>query len=98
MDVIWLLTVLYAVLLLWCPALGPHDDYIILRTLQSGRWYPLWYGKWAPYPVTEAGRFSPLAGTEYNLPAALGFRTPRAYYVVNVIQLTVFVWILSQFS
>ena len=85
----------YAALLLVRPALGPHDDYTLLRTLQSAKPFPLWWRDWNAYDVGKLGRFSPLVGQEYNLVSFVS-RTPRAYYVWNALQLVGFVWLLSQ--
>lgn len=49
------------------------------------------YGKDFPYyDVAELGRFAPLAGQEYNL-AAFFSNTPFAYFLLNAIQLVIFI-------
>lgn len=74
--------VLYVFLLLLHPELGPADEYAFLPTLQSGKIFPM-YGKDFPYyDSTALGRFSPLAGQEYNL-AALVSNTPLSYFAFN---------------
>ena len=95
MTVVWTLVACYVALLLVRPALGPHDDYTLLRTLQSGKPFPLWWRDWNAYDVGRLGRFSPLVGSEYNL-VALVSRTPRAYYALNCLELIGFVWLLSR--
>lgn len=95
MTVVWALVACYVVLLLVRPALGPHDDFTLLRTLQSGHCFPLWWRGWNAYDVGKLGRCSPLPGQEYNL-VALVSRTPFAYYIFNAIELVMFAWLLSR--
>ena len=92
---------LYALLLLINPQLGPIDEYAFLPTLQSGKFFPM-YGEGFPYyNSVELGRFSPLGGQEYNLVALIS-NTPPAYFVFNAILLSgfiiIFLKILREFS
>ena len=63
------LVLLYAVLLLVEPALGPSDEYAFLPTLQSGKYFPMYGEDFPYYNSAELGRFGPFGGQEYNLVA-----------------------------
>ena len=81
---------MYVLILLINPHLGPSDEYHFLPTLQSGKIFPM-YGKDFPYyNSVELGRFSPLGGQEYNLVALIS-NTPPAYFVFNAILLSGFI-------
>jgi hypothetical protein len=71
----------YVSLLLVKPSLGPVDDVIFLRTLQVGK--PLLYynpgGLYGYGDVANLGRFTILAGMEYNL-SGFFFKSPSAFW------------------
>jgi hypothetical protein len=85
------------------PSLGPTDDFMLLRTLQSG--HPVFYfSKEFPYgDIAKLGRFSILSPMEYNV---FGFfsKSPSAfwYFLVHVFHyvlfMVLFVKILSRFT
>ena len=92
---------MYVLILLINPHLGPSDEYHFLPTLQSGKIFPM-YGKDFPYyNSVELGRFSPLGGQEYNLVALIS-NSPLAYLAFNAILLLgfiiIFLKILNEFS
>lgn len=95
------LVLLYAVLLLAGPALGPSDEYAFLPTLQSGKHFPMYGEDFPYYNSAELGRFGPLGGQEYNL-VAFFTNSPLGYFAFNAAELllfaVIFVWILRQFS
>lgn len=80
----------YIGLILAYPRLGPSDEYAFLPTLQSGKSFPKYGVDFPYYNSAEMGRFSPLAGQEYNL-AALFSTAPFAYFFLNASQLVIFV-------
>lgn len=88
--IFWIFLLGYIGLILAYPRLGPSDEYAFLPTLQSGKSFPMYGVDFPYYNSAEIGRFSPLAGQEYNL-AAFFSNTPFAYFLLNVIQLVVFV-------
>ncbi len=96
----------YAVLMIVSPNLSPADDYLFLRTIQSGR--PLLYYTNPPpgFPIgdfTKFGRFTPLGTMAYNF-FGLFFKSPPVfwYYFFHafqyVILMTLFVKILSKIT
>jgi hypothetical protein len=92
---------IYGLILLINPHLGPSDEYHFLPTLQSGKIFPM-YGKDFPYYNSiELGRFSPLGGQEYNLVALIS-NTSLAYLAFNALLLLGFIFIflkiLREFS
>ncbi len=92
---------LYALILFFNPQLGPSDEYHFLPTLQSGKIFPMCGKDFPYYNCVELGRFSPLAGQEYNI-AAMISNTPLAYFMFNAILLLgfiiIFLKILREFS
>ena len=96
----------YALLILIKPNLGPGDDYLLLRTIQSGR--PLLFYTNPPpgFPigdVTKLGRFTFLGVMEYNL-LSLFSKSPSPfwYFFVHAFQyvllMILFVKIFSKFT
>jgi hypothetical protein len=77
---------LYAVLLLIEPQLGPSDEYAFLPTLQSGKHFPMYGSEFPYYDSAKLGRFSPLGAQEYNL-VALVSNAPLAYFSFNALLL-----------
>lgn len=75
----------YVVLMLWNPHLGPIDDHELLATVQQHHWLH-------PFIEPQNGRFFPLDGQELNLVSRFS-TTPRAYYVVNAIELLIFAFL-----
>lgn len=80
------IALLFAVLLLISPRLGPADEYAFLPTLQSGKWFPVYGENFPYYDSTELGRFGPLGGQEYNL-VALFTTSPVGYFAFNALEL-----------
>ena len=81
----------YALVLLINPQLGPTDDFIFLRTLQADK--PLlYYSQDFPYyDAVKLGRFTPLAGMEYNLFGLLSKSpSPLWYFFFHTIQFIIF--------
>jgi len=95
------LALLYALLLLAEPALGPSDEFAFVPTLQSSKYFPMYGEDFPYYNSAELGRFGPLGGQEYNL-VALFTPTPLRYFTFNAVELLLFAailaWILRQFS
>jgi len=95
------LVLLYAVLLLVEPALGPSDEYAFLPTLQSGKYFPMYGEDFPYYNSAEIGRFGPLGGQEYNL-VAFFTNSPLGYFGFNAVELLLcailLTWILRQYS
>lgn len=87
----WIFIAGYIGLILVYPRLGPSDEYAFLPTLQSGKHFPMYGEDFPYYDVAAMGRFAPLAGQEYNLAAAIS-NTPQAYFLLNAIQLVIFVF------
>jgi len=91
----------YVFILLLNPQLGPSDEYAFLPTLQSGNFFPMYGEDFPYYNSVELGRFSPLAGQEYNL-VALFSHSPVWYFTLNAIELVIvtffFIWILNKFT
>lgn len=75
----------YTLVFLASPLLGPTDDFVFLRTLQSGK--PLIYNSpdFPYYDSIQNGRFSPLASLEYNLMGYIS-RSPLAYFFFHAVQ------------
>ena len=84
----------YALLFLINPHLGPNDDFVFLRTLQSGK--PLIYASdnFPYYDWKELGRFQPLVSMEYNF-IGLFSRSPSPfwYYFIHAIQFLIFIFL-----
>jgi hypothetical protein len=81
----------YTLVILINPQLGPTNDFIFLRTLQSGKLF-LPYSQNFPYfDTVKLGRFSPLAVMEYNL-FGLFSKSPSPfwYYFYHAIQFVIF--------
>lgn len=102
MKVIFIvIALLYAVLLLTNPQLGPSDEYAFLPTLQSGKFFPMYGEDFPYYNVAELGRFAPFGGQEYNI-VALFSHSPLGYFAFNAAELllfaALFVWILREYS
>lgn len=95
------IALLYAVLLLINPHLGPSDEYHFLPTLQSGKFFPMYGEDSSYYNPVELGRFSPLGGQEYNI-VALFSHAPLGYFAFNAMELllfaALFIWILREYS
>lgn len=95
------LVLLYALLLLVKPALGPSDEYAFLPTLQSGKYFPMYGEDFLYYNSAELGRFGPLGGQEYNL-VAFFTNSPLGYFGFNAVEMLLCVilltWILRQYS
>ena len=95
------LVLLYAVLLLVEPALGPSDEYAFLPTLQSGKYFPMYGEDFPYYSSVELGRFGPLGGQEYNL-VAIFTNSPVGYFGFNAVELLLcailLTWILRRYS
>jgi len=90
-----MLVALYAMALVLGAELGPSDEYAFLPTLQSGKLFPM-YGEDFPYFDSVAqGRFSPLAGQEYNLVASIS-TNPLAYFLFNALLLFGFSWMFVE--
>jgi len=95
--------VVYSLIMLIKPSLGPTDDFMLLRTLQSG--HPIFYfSKEFPYgDIAKLGRFGILSSMEYNV---FGFfsKSPSAfwYFLVHVFHyvlfMVLFVKILARFT
>ncbi len=93
----------YALILIINPQLGPTDDYVFLRTLQSDK--PLlYYSQSFPYyDARSMGRFIPLAGIEmeYNL-VALFSHSPFWYFFYHAVQFILlailFIKLLNKFT
>jgi hypothetical protein len=83
----------YALLLLVDPQLGPSDEYAFLPTLQAGNPFPMYGEDFPYYNSVELGRFSPLAGQEYNL-VALFSNKPIAYFIFNAVALVLLIILL----
>lgn len=108
-DIGWLkilfvaFVVVYSLLMLIKPSLGPTDDFMLLRTIQSG--HPVFYfSKEFPYgDIAKLGRFGILSPMEYNF-FGLFMKSPSAfwYYLMHVFQyvlfMMLFVKILSRFT
>ena len=81
----------YALVLLINPQLGPTDDFIFLKTLQSGK--PLLYYShdFPYYDAAKMGRFTPLAAMEYNI-FGLFSKSPDPfwYFFFHAIQFIIF--------
>ncbi len=88
---------LYAMIFLLAPALGPTDDFVFLRTLQSGK--PLIYisENFPYYDWKGFGRFSPLTSWEYNI-FLLFFASPAAswYFAIHALQFIIFSLIFAK--
>jgi len=85
----------YVLLLTISPNLGMTDDFIFLRTLQTGK--PLLYlaSDFPYYDVYAIGRFTPVSWMVYNLP--LVFRvapSPVWYYAIHAVQFVVLAFLL----
>jgi hypothetical protein len=86
------------------PQLGTaQDDFLMIRTLQSGLPF-LYYSSWFPYySLLLMGRFTPLSPMEYNL-FGLFMKSPSAFWYFlfhafeYVLMMIVFVKILSRFT
>lgn len=87
----WVVIAGYASLFLINPHLGPTDDFVFLRTLQSGK--PLlYYSPTFPYYDTGGfGRFTPLASMEYNA-IALFSNKPFWYFFYSAAQFLIFMF------
>lgn len=87
----YLFIVLYALLFLVNPQLGPNDDFVFLRTLQSGK--PLIYASdsFPYYDWKGLGRFQPLVSMEYNI-IGLFSKSPKPfwYYFIHFVEFIVF--------
>lgn len=91
----WIFIVAYASLLLISPALGPTDDFIFLRTLQSGK--PLlYYSQDFPYYDTAGlGRFTPFGAMEYNFFGLFSASpSPFWYFFFHAVQFFLFIFLL----
>lgn len=82
----------YAIVILISPALGPTDDFIFLRTLQSGKPI-LYYGADFPYYDTAGlGRFTPLGAMEYNFFGLFSDSpSPFWYFFFHAVQFVIFI-------
>ncbi|MDI6717464.1 MAG: hypothetical protein QMD86_00200 [Patescibacteria group bacterium] len=93
----------YVILLLISPQLAPTDDFIFLRTLQSGKPILYYSSDFPYYDAATMGRFTPLAAMEYNLFGIFSKSPdPFWYYFYHAIQLVILsiliVKILSLFT
>lgn len=79
----------YTIIFLISPQLGPTDDVVFLRTLQSGK--PLFYysSDFPYYDVFQMGRFTPLLSMEYNL-VGLFSNAPFWYFFYHAVQFIIF--------
>lgn len=87
----------YAAIFLICPHLGVTDDFVFLRTLETGKPI-LYYAADFPYYDSFAiGRFTPAVAMEYNL--ALLFTDqpgPSWYYAAHALQFVAFVFFMTR--
>lgn len=89
MALFLVLFVSYLLLILADPHLGPSDEFAFLATLQSGKPFPFYNTHFLYYDSFSLGRFSPLAGQEYNLVSFFS-NTPFAYFLWNAVELLLF--------
>jgi hypothetical protein len=89
-----LFIIVYALLFLVNPQLGPNDDFVFLRTLQSGK--PLIYASdnFPYYDWKGLGRFHPLVSWEYNF-IGLFSKSPSPfwYYFIHSLEFIIFVFL-----
>ena len=85
----------YALIIIISPALGPTDDFIFLRTLQSGEPILYYSADFPYYDTAGLGRFTPLAAMEYNF---FGFfsssPSPFWYYFFHAVQFVLLIVLL----
>lgn len=89
----WVFIIFYLAVILIYPRLQPTDDFVFLRTLQSGKPI-LYYSQSFPYyDAKELGRFTPLVPMEYNLAWFFSSSpSPLWYYGFHALQFLVLIW------
>lgn len=86
---------IYVFILLINTNLAPNDDFMMLRTLQSGKPFLYYSANFPYYDLTKYGRFTPLAALEYNI--FLFFSkspSPFWYYFYHTLQFLILVFLL----
>lgn len=86
---------IYAGIFLISPNLAPNDDFIFLRTLQSGNPILYYSDSFPYYDAMKIGRFTPLAAMEYNFGLLLS-SLPNAfhYYLAHAVQFFILTYLL----
>ena len=85
----------YALIIIISPALGPTDDFIFLRTLQSGEPILYYSADFPYYDTAGLGRFTPLAAMEYNFFGLFSSSpSPFWYYFFHAVQFALLIFLL----